>query len=61
MAAEMLPMVATAVLLLLQVPPDTALLSVLVVPWHITSAPVMPDGAALIVTVVVCVQPLPSA
>lgn len=55
----LVPIVATAVLLLLQVPPPTSL-SVVVAPIHALVVPVIADGADTIVTVEVEVHPLES-
>jgi hypothetical protein len=50
-------MVATAVLLLVQVPPGTASLRVDVVPAHMLVIPVMVEGNGLTVTIVIAKQP----
>jgi len=50
------PIIATEVLPLLQVPPATALLSVLVLPWHMPVAPTIADGTPT-VTVITELQP----
>jgi hypothetical protein len=52
------PIVATDVLLLLQVPPVTASLRVVVAPAHKEVVPVMAVGTGLTVIVVVTAQPL---
>ena len=54
-----LPMVADAILLLIQVPPAVPSLSVMVMPSNTTDGPVMAPGDALTVTVVVLVQQRP--
>lgn len=60
----LLPMAATAVLLLLHVPPADGLVSVLVPPTHRVMVPAMLPGAAITVVdtvlVPVAVQPLAS-
>jgi hypothetical protein len=48
--------IATVVLLLLHVPPNIALLSVIVVPWHTVVVPVI-GATGFTVTVVVAIQP----
>lgn len=53
------PIVTTAVLLLVQVPPPGALLSDVEVPEQITTAPEIGDGPAPTDTVVVAVHPGP--
>lgn len=53
-------MVATVVLLLLQVPPVVASVSAEVAPTHIVVAPLIGDGAGLMVSVLLTVQPEPS-
>lgn len=50
------PMVATAVLLLVHVPPDTVLPSVVVKPIHTLVAPVMVVGVGCTVTILVTKQ-----
>jgi hypothetical protein len=52
--------VATAVLLLLHVPPGLVLLSVVVCPTQVVSEPVIAFGGGFTVTVVIRVQPVPS-
>jgi len=47
------PTVATPVLLLLQVPPPVALLSVVLAPIHTVDDPAMADGTAFTVTAIV--------
>ncbi len=47
------PTVAIAVLLLLHVPPDVALLSVVVLPWQTLAVPVMGDKGLFLKTDVV--------
>lgn len=54
-----MPTVAIAVLLLLHVPPDVALVSVADCPVQITEVPAIAPIAALMLTVVVLVQPVP--
>jgi hypothetical protein len=54
------PTVATEVLLLLQVPPVVASLSVKVEATHTVEEPDIEDGAPLTVTLVVAMQPVPS-
>jgi hypothetical protein len=51
------PMVATEVLLLLQVPPDTLLLSVLVVPVHTVVVPVIGDAVFTVMPAKVALTP----
>lgn len=53
------PMVATAVLLVVHVPPPV-LLSVTGDPMHIVVLPVIADGSGLTVTVVTAVHPVSS-
>jgi hypothetical protein len=53
-------MVATEVLLLVHVPPETALLSNVVLPTHTAVPPVMAAGDVVTVTTVVTLQPVPS-
>ena len=55
------PTPTTAGLLLVHVPPVALLLNVLVWPAHTLAVPVMADGAADTVTVLVAVQPDESA
>jgi hypothetical protein len=50
--------VATAVLLLLHVPPLVVLLNTVVDAWHTESSPVIPAGAGLTITVVIVWQPV---
>jgi hypothetical protein len=52
------PIVATVILLLLQVPPVTALLNVAVAPSHIEAEPVIAETAELTVTPAVTWQPV---
>ena len=54
------PMVATAVLLLVHVPPPDVLLNVAVVPGHAVNVPVIAAGNGLTVKVVVLIQPVGS-
>jgi len=51
---------AIAVLALVQVPPATALLSVVEVPMHTLVPPLMVEGAVVTVIVVVVIQPVGS-
>ena len=51
------PIVPTAVLLLLQVPPVLASLRVVVLPAHIGVVPIMAPGVGFTVIVVVVLQP----
>ena len=51
------PIVATAVLLLLHVPPATVLLSVILDPTHTADVPVIAAGIAYTVTVAYATQP----
>jgi hypothetical protein len=51
------PTVATAVLLLLHVPPDDAEVSVVVLPTHVTAVPVIDAGKGSTVTTVVVEHP----
>ena len=53
------PILATAVLLLLHVPPDGVQFNVVVVPWHNEVEPVMDPGDELTVIVVVYTVPPP--
>lgn len=55
------PIVAFAVMLLLQVPPAIGLLSVVVPPGHTLAVPVMAGGGGITVTAVVIAQPVPGA
>ena len=50
--------VASVLLLLLQVPPGVGSLKVIVVPWHNAFAPVIACGKGFTVTVVVMIQPV---
>jgi hypothetical protein len=50
----------TLVLLLLHVPPVGVALSVVLVPGHTVAVPVMAEGGASVVTVVVVLQPVGS-
>ena len=52
-------MLATLVLLLLQVPPGVALLNAEVVPAHNPVAPVMTDGTGYTITVIKASHPVP--
>lgn len=52
------PMVAMAVLPLLQSPPPAPSLSVVVVPTHVCNIPVIVVGPEFTVTVVIAVQPV---
>lgn len=54
------PIVATAVLSLVHVPPVVLLLSVVVAPVHIAVVPVIGPGAAVTVIVAVTLQDVPS-
>jgi len=56
----LVPIVATAVLLLLHAPPVVALLSVADAPAHTLVAPVMDGGEGLTVNAVVVMQPVAS-
>lgn len=56
-----MPTVAIAVLLLVHVPPDVALVSVAVCPVQITEAPAIALIAAFMLTVAVLLQPVPIA
>jgi hypothetical protein len=47
------------VLLLAHVPPATVLVSVMELPAHTDEGPLIAEGAAFTVTVVIAVQPLP--
>ena len=51
------PTVAVAVLLLVQVPPDGLLDTVVVLPMHKVESPVIADGALLTVTIAVREHP----
>ena len=50
---EMLPMVATVVMLLVHVPPLVASVKAAVDPTQVVSIPVIPEGSGLMVTVIV--------
>ena len=52
------PMVATAVELLLQLPPEIALNKQVVAPWHTLSVPTIGPGVLFTVTIVVLEQPV---
>jgi hypothetical protein len=52
--------VAVVVALLLHVPPVVAVTSSVVLPVHRVAVPLMGDGKAYTVTVLVAVQPMPS-
>jgi hypothetical protein len=52
------PTVATALLLLLHVPPDVTLLNPVVLPVQVNKVPVMEDGNSVTVTVVDTWQPV---
>lgn len=54
---DVLPITAMPVLLLLQVPPGVASLRVVVLPWQTLFVPIIADGGADTVTVVVTTQP----
>lgn len=54
------PAVAVVVLLLVQLPPVVASLSVDVAPMHTTAVPVIAAGNGFTVTVAVFVQPVPN-
>jgi hypothetical protein len=54
---ENVPIIATAVLLLLHVPPGVGLVSIVVVPRHALSRPDIGLGSGFTVTVVIAVQP----
>lgn len=58
MSPEVRPAVATPVLLLVQLPPLIASLSVMVVATHSADAPIIAVGEGLTVTVVVVTQPV---
>jgi hypothetical protein len=53
------PMVATEVLLLAQVPPETVLESVVVVEGHVVAVPVIVPAEGVVITVTICVTLLP--
>ena len=53
------PMVATPVALLVQVPPVGGQLRVVPAPWHRLREPDIGPGAALSVTVIVALHPVP--
>jgi hypothetical protein len=55
------PMLATAVLLLLQLPPALASDNAVAWPMHTPVAPVITDGSGLTVTIEVAVHPVDSA
>ena len=55
---EVLPMVAMVVVVLIQVPPATASLSVIVAPTHTAPGPVMAAGIVYTATVVLTLQPV---
>jgi len=57
---ELLPIVATAVLLLVQVPPVNASVSVEVVPGQTTNVPAIAPGSGFTVNGVVTIQVVPS-
>lgn len=52
------PMVATEVVPLVQVPPVNVLVSVVVAPWHKAVEPPIAEGEGNTVTVVVAAQPV---
>ena len=52
--------VATEVVLLVHVPPETVLLSVVAEPIQTEAVPVIVDGSAFTVTTVVVLQPVPN-
>lgn len=52
--------VATAVLLLLHIPPAVASLRAIVAPAHTVVGPVIADGKGFTVTTVVMLQPVPN-
>lgn len=54
------PTAATEELLLVQTPPETELLSIIVVPTQTEDGPVIAPGAELTVTVAVAMQPVGS-
>lgn len=54
-----LPMPATTVLLLIQVPPGTGLLNVVVIPTQMVAVPVIAPGMGLTVAIFVTLQPAP--
>ena len=54
-----MPIVATAVLLLLQEPPERPSVKVVVAPMHIDVAPAIAEGRGLTVTMRVAAQPVP--
>jgi hypothetical protein len=58
---ELVPIVATAVALLLQVPPVTASLNVTVRPWQTTGVPIIVPGVGTTVTFIVSVCRHPPA
>lgn len=55
---EVLPMVAMVVVVLIQVPPATASLRVIVAPTHTALGPVMAAGIVYTATVVLTLQPV---
>jgi hypothetical protein len=57
----LLSIVATDVLVLLHDPPEVALLRVAAEPTHIADGPVIAEGGALTVRVLVIIQPVPIA
>jgi hypothetical protein len=52
------PMVATVVVLLIQVPPLTEFVNIADAPWQILDGPEIAAGTGLIVTVFTAVQPV---
>ena len=56
----LVPIVATVVALLLQVPPDVASLSVVHAPTQMLEAPEMADGIGVTVTVAHTAHPVPN-
>ena len=54
------PIVATAVLLLLQVPPVVSSAREAVAPTHTVELPVIADGTGLTVNAMVAIQPAPT-
>lgn len=59
LTTPVLLMVATVVLLLVQLPPVVDVLSAVVLPAHTDNVPVMAAGIALMVTTAVLLQPAP--
>ena len=57
---ELVPAIATAVLLVLHVPPVTASVNVVLEPAHIMAVPLIEVGAWLIDTVVIAIHPVAS-